>query len=63
MVVRGWDPPVGKMYCHPRAQRVGEDQAVRRTSQQHRARQRLVMCGKSQGRRWFTLGELKDTQV
>lgn len=34
MVVRGWDPPVGKMYCHPRAQRVGEDQAVRRTSQQ-----------------------------
>ena len=31
-VVRGWDPPVGKMYCHPRAQRVGKDQAVRHKS-------------------------------
>ena len=48
-VVRGCDPPVGGMYCHPRAQRLGKDPAVRHCP-----------SNTGQGKGWSCLARAKE---
>lgn len=57
-----WGPLVRKLYCHPRAWRAVSSSGSEGYEQESRGqRQRLLMFGKSQGRRWFALGGYKDT--